>query len=85
MVTTGRRTPPQRRQDESKIVMEGVIKDTLPNAYFNVELDGGHQVLVHLGGKMRKNYIRCGLGDRVQVELSPYDLTRGRIIWKIRT
>ena len=75
----------QRRVDDSKIVMDGVVKDTLPNAFFTVELDGGHEVLAHLGGKMRKNYIRVGLGDRVQVELSPYDLTRGRIVWKVRT
>jgi translation initiation factor IF-1 len=74
-----------RNKDESKIVMDGVVKDTLPNAYFTVELEGGHEVLAHLGGKMRKNYIRVGLGDRVQVELSPYDLKRGRITWKHRT
>ena len=74
-----------RQKDESKIVMDGVVKDTLPNAYFTVELEGGHEVLAHLGGKMRKNYIRVGLGDRVQVELSPYDLRRGRITWKHRT
>jgi len=74
-----------RQKDESKIVMDGVVKDTLPNAYFTVELEGGHNVLAHLGGKMRKNYIRVGLGDRVQVELSPYDLSRGRITWKHRT
>ncbi len=75
----------QRRVDDSKIVMDGVVKDTLPNAFFTVELDGGHEVLAHLGGKMRKNYIRVGLGDKVQVELSPYDLKRGRIVWKVRT
>jgi translation initiation factor IF-1 len=74
-----------RPKDESKIVMDGTVKDTLPNAYFTVELEGGHEVLAHLGGKMRKNYIRVGLGDRVQVELSPYDLNRGRITWKHRT
>ena len=74
-----------RNKDESKIVMDGVVKDTLPNAYFTVQLEGGHEVLAHLGGKMRKNYIRVGLGDRVQVELSPYDLKRGRITWKHRT
>ena len=79
---TGNRQP--RKQDDSKIVMDGVIKDTLPNAFFTVQLDGGHKVLAHLGGKMRKNYIRVGVGDRVQVELSPYDLTRGRITWRVR-
>ena len=80
---TGNRQP--RKQDDSKIVMDGIIKDTLPNAFFTVQLDGGHEVLAHLGGQMRKNYIRVGVGDRVQVELSPYDLTRGRITWRVRT
>jgi translation initiation factor IF-1 len=84
-MATDRRDPPQRKQDESKIVMEGIIKDALPNAFFTVELEGGHQVLAHLGGKMRKNYIRVGIGDRVHVELSPYDLNRGRITWRVRT
>ena len=79
---TDRRQP--RKQDDSKIVMEGVISDTLPNAFFTVELEGGHKVLAHLGGKMRKNYIRVGVGDRVQVELSPYDLTRGRIVYRYK-
>jgi translation initiation factor IF-1 len=74
-----------RAAKDDKIVMEGVIKDALPNAFFTVELEGGHEVLAHLGGKMRKNYIRVGIGDRVHVELSPYDLTRGRITWRVRT
>ena len=73
------------KDKDEKIIMEGVIKDALPNAFFTVELEGGHQVLAHLGGKMRKNYIRVGIGDRVHVELSPYDLTRGRITWRVRT
>lgn len=73
------------KEDDSKIVMDGIVKETLPNAFFTVELDAGHSVLAHLGGKMRKNYIRVGLGDRVAVELSPYDLSRGRITWKHRT
>jgi translation initiation factor IF-1 len=73
------------KDDAAKIELEGVIKDALPNAFFTVELEGGHQVLAHLGGKMRKNYIRVGIGDRVKVELSPYDLTRGRITWRVRT
>jgi translation initiation factor IF-1 len=75
----------RKPKGEEKIILQGVVKDTLPNAFFTVELDGGHEVLAHLGGKMRKNYIRVGLGDRVDVELSPYDLKRGRIIWKHRT
>lgn len=73
------------KDKDEKIIMEGVIKDALPNAFFTVELEGGHQVLAHLGGKMRKNYIRVGIGDRVHVELSPYDLTRGRITWRVRS
>jgi translation initiation factor IF-1 len=81
----GRQPRQPRKEDASKITMDGVIKETLPNAFFTVELEGGHQVLAHLGGKMRKNYIRVGIGDRVTVELSPYDLTRGRITWRVRT
>jgi len=67
------------------VEVEGVIRDSMPNAYFKVELEGGHEVLAHIGGKMRKNYIRVGVGDRVRVELSPYDLNRGRITWKLRS
>ncbi len=74
-----------RPAKDDKIVMEGVIRDALPNAFFTVELEGGHQVLAHLGGKMPKNNIRVGMGDKVHVELSPYDLTRGRITWRVRT
>jgi translation initiation factor IF-1 len=85
--TSGRRATRNapRPPKDDKIVMEGVVTDALPNANFTVELEGGHQVLAHLGGKMRKNYIRVGIGDRVHVELSPYDLNRGRITWRVRT
>lgn len=62
------------------ISLEGVIKETLPNAMFKVEVEGGHEILGHVSGKMRMNYIRILPGDKVTVELSPYDLTRGRII-----
>ncbi len=65
---------------EEPIRVEGIIKDTLPNAVFKIEIDGGHQVLGHISGKMRMNYIRLIPGDKVTVELSPYDLTRGRIV-----
>jgi translation initiation factor IF-1 len=61
------------------IEVEGTIVDTLPNAMFTVRLEGGHEVLAHIAGKMRLNNIRMAKGDRVLVELSPYDLTRGRI------
>jgi translation initiation factor IF-1 len=69
---------------EETIVLEGKIVDTLPNAMFRVELENGHTVLAYLSGKMRKYYIRVLLGDRVKVELSPYDLTRGRITYRYR-
>lgn len=59
--------------------MEGIVIESLPNATFRVELDNGHQALAYLSGRMRKYYIKVVIGDRVRVELSPYDLTRGRI------
>ena len=69
---------------KESIEVEGVVKDPLPNAMFGVELANGHRVLAHLSGKMRINYIRITPGDRVLVELSPYDLTRGRITYRLR-
>lgn len=65
---------------EDIIRVDGVVKETLPNAMFRVEIEGGHIVLGHISGKMRMNYIRILPGDRVALELSPYDLTRGRIV-----
>jgi len=62
----------------------GYVKETLPNAMFRVELENKHQVLAHISGKMRKNFIRILPGDRVLVELSPYDLSRGRIIYRYK-
>ncbi len=67
---------------EEPIQVEAVVVETLPNAMFRVELDNGHRVLAHISGRMRKNFIRILPGDRVLVELSPYDLTRGRIIYR---
>ncbi|GAB2026074.1 translation initiation factor IF-1 [Lactovum odontotermitis] len=64
------------------IEIEGRVVDTMPNAMFTVELENGHQILATISGKMRKNYIRILTGDRVQVEMSPYDLTRGRITYR---
>jgi translation initiation factor IF-1 len=61
------------------ITLEGVVKDTLPNATFTITLENGHDILAHISGKMRKNYIRLTIGDKVLVEMSPYDLTKGRI------
>jgi translation initiation factor IF-1 len=69
---------------EEAIEVEGTIKETLPNAMFRVELDNGHKVLAHVSGKMRMNFIRIIPGDRVKLELSPYDLTRGRIIYRAK-
>jgi translation initiation factor IF-1 len=69
---------------EEHIEMEGVVVETLPNTMFRVELDNGHRVMAHLSGKMRKNYIRILTGDRVKVEVTPYDLTKGRIIYRYR-
>jgi translation initiation factor IF-1 len=66
------------------IEMEGVIIDTLPNTMFRVELSNGHVVTAHISGKMRKNYIRILTGDKVRVELTPYDLTKGRITYRAR-
>ena len=64
------------------IEVEGVVLEKLPNAMFKVKLDNGFEVLAHISGKIRMNYIRILPGDKVKVELSPYDLTRGRIIWR---
>jgi translation initiation factor IF-1 len=70
---------------EETITLDGKIVDTLPNAMFRVELENGHTVLAYLSGKMRKYYIRVLLGDRVKVEMSSYDLTKGRITYRHRT
>ena len=67
---------------QTSIEQEGVIIETLPNAMFKVELENGHQVLAHISGKLRMNYIRILPGDKVTIELSPYDLSKGRIIWR---
>lgn len=64
------------------IEVDGVVTETYPNATFEVEIENGHKVLAHISGKLRMNYIRILPGDKVTVELSPYDLTRGRIIWR---
>ena len=66
------------------IEIEGIVTETLPNAMFKVELDNGHEVLAHVSGKIRMNFIRILPGDKVTVELSPYDLTRGRITYRYK-
>ncbi len=67
---------------EDAIEVEGIVVEALPNAMFQVELENGHRVLAHISGKLRMNFIRILPGDKVTVELSPYDLTRGRITWR---
>ena len=67
------------------IEMEGKVIEALPNAMFQVELPNGHQIMAHISGKMRMNFIRIYPGDKVTIELSPYDLTRGRITWRIKS
>jgi translation initiation factor IF-1 len=69
---------------EEKIEVEGIVVEALPATQFKVELDNGHEVLAYLSGKMRRYYIRILRGDRVRVELSPYDLTRGRITYRYK-
>lgn len=69
---------------EEQIEMEGEVIDTLPNTTFRVKLDNGHVVTAHISGKMRKHYIRILTGDRVTVELTPYDLSKGRITFRAR-
>ncbi len=84
------RSKQDRRREQSETPKEGAIEvmgtviEPLPNAMFRVELDNKHQVLAHISGKMRKNFIRILAGDRVTVELSPYDLTRGRITYRFK-
>lgn len=68
------------KQKEDVIRVDGTVQETLPNAMFRVEIEGGHIVLAHVSGKMRMHYIRILPGDKVTIELSPYDLTRGRIV-----
>ena len=69
---------------EDVIEVEGTVVETLANTNFKVELENGHQILAHISGKLRMNYIKILPGDTVKVELSPYDLTRGRITWRAK-
>jgi len=69
---------------EDVIEIEGTVVEALPNTNFKVELENGHQILAHISGKLRMNYIKILPGDKVKVELSPYDLTRGRITWRAK-
>lgn len=88
-VPTTTPTPPPgdrilAKPKEDAIVLEGTVVEPLPNAMFKVELENGHDVLAHISGKMRMHYIRILPGDRVQVELTPYDLNRGRITYRYK-
>ena len=73
----------QEHEKEKGIVMEGEVTEALPNGMFRVKLESGHEVLAHISGKMRINFIRILPGDRVRVEISPYDLSRGRIVYRL--
>ena len=69
---------------EEQVEFDGVVIDTLPNTMFRVELENGHVVTAHISGKMRKHYIRILTGDQVKVEMTPYDLSKGRITYRVR-
>jgi translation initiation factor IF-1 len=77
-------SPQASMSKEDQIEMEGEVVETLPNTMFRVKLENGHIVTAHISGKMRKNYIRILTGDQVRVELTPYDLTKGRITYRAR-
>jgi translation initiation factor IF-1 len=76
---------PAMKTKEEKVEVEGIVVEALPNTMFTVKLDNGHKVMGYLSGKMRRYYIRILLGDRVKVEMSPYDLTKGRITYRFRS
>jgi translation initiation factor IF-1 len=80
----GRTGARARMAKEESIEVEGRVKEALANTQFRVEIDGGHEVIAHIAGRMRRNFIRIIPGDRVKVEISPYDLTRGRIVYRGR-
>lgn len=77
-------TEPKPDNPEGTIEMKAVVEETLPNATFKVKLENGYQIMAHISGKMRKNFIRILPGDKVLVEISPYDITRGRIIYRFK-
>ena len=85
--TVARKVAPaveERKPKEGAIEVQGTISECLPSTMFRVKLENGHQVLAHISGKMRKNFIKILVGDRVTLELSPYDLTRGRITYRFK-
>ena len=83
-VATGQKKPASGRKKKEAIEVEGIVKLPLRNAMFRIDLANGHEVLAHISGKMRMNYIKIVPGDRVLIELSPYDLSRGRITYRLR-
>uniref|UniRef100_A0A7S0ZCX4 Translation initiation factor IF-1, chloroplastic n=1 Tax=Timspurckia oligopyrenoides TaxID=708627 RepID=A0A7S0ZCX4_9RHOD len=82
IVMMGKKARTEKKSKEDVLEMEGVVTESLPNAFFMVELDNGITVNAHISGKIRKNFIKIIIGDRVRVELSPYDLTKGRITFR---
>lgn len=74
----------QRMSKDDSIEMEGTVSEALPNTMFRVKLENGHVVIAHISGRMRKNYIRILTGDKVKVEMTPYDLTKGRITYRMK-
>ncbi len=83
-VKSSKKKSASTKKKNDKIKMEGTVREVLPNAMFRVELESGHVVLAHVSGKMRMHYIKILPGDRVMIELSPYDLTRGRIVYRYK-
>src|SRR5690606_35940461 len=86
---SGRPRPPNhlasgRMAKDDVIEFEGTVTETLPNTVFRVRLENGHEIIAHISGRMRKNYIRILTGDRVKVEMTPYDLTKGRITYRMK-
>jgi translation initiation factor IF-1 len=78
------RANPDRMAKDDVIEMEGTVVETLPNTMFRVQLENGHIVIAHISGRMRKHYIRILTGDKVKVEMTPYDLTKGRITYRMK-
>jgi translation initiation factor IF-1 len=78
------RANPERMAKDDVIEMEGTVVETLPNTMFRVQLENGHIVIAHISGRMRKHYIRILTGDKVKVEMTPYDLTKGRITYRMK-
>jgi len=79
-----RRTAQDYMSKDDSIEFEGTVSETLPNTTFRVRLENGHEIIAHISGRMRKNYIRILTGDRVKVEMTPYDLTKGRITYRMK-